>query len=115
MKIIGYRKLWFSLSALVVVASIVLLGVFGLRLGIDFTGGSLLEAKYTEIELPVLDDIRFKIEEEGFLFVVFYPSNRLFCEQGACVFIIIDLMGFHCPGKSVGGLSACFLRKGGCR
>ncbi|MBT6034276.1 MAG: protein translocase subunit SecF [Candidatus Jacksonbacteria bacterium] len=66
MKIIGYRKLWFSLSALVVVASIVLLGVFGLRLGIDFTGGSLLEAKYTEIELPVLDDIRFKIEEEGF-------------------------------------------------
>jgi preprotein translocase subunit SecF len=66
MKIIGYRKLWFSLSALVVVASIVLLGVFGLRLGIDFTGGSLLEAKYTEIELPVLDDIRLKIEEEGF-------------------------------------------------
>ena len=66
MKIIGYRKLWFSLSALVVVASIVLLGGFGLRLGIDFTGGSLLEAKYTEIELPVLDDIRFKIEEEGF-------------------------------------------------
>lgn len=66
MKIIGYRKLWFSISALFIVASIVLLGVFGLRLGIDFTGGSLLEAEYTEIELPALDDIRSKIEEEGF-------------------------------------------------
>ena len=45
--IIGKRKLWFSISGLVVAASIVILAVWGVRLGIDFTGGSILEVSYT--------------------------------------------------------------------
>ncbi len=40
--IVARRKLWYSISACVLVSSIILLSVFGLRLGIDFTGGSVL-------------------------------------------------------------------------
>lgn len=46
MWIITHRKIFFSISGLLVAASIVAIAVFGLRLGIDFTGGSLLEVQY---------------------------------------------------------------------
>lgn len=41
--IVGKRKIWFSISGAVLVISVLLTGMYGLRLGIDFTGGSLLE------------------------------------------------------------------------
>lgn len=47
-KIIQNRKIWLSVSSLFVVISLVLLFSFGLKLGIDFTGGALLEIKYDE-------------------------------------------------------------------
>lgn len=40
------RKIWFSLSGSLVIASIVLLAVFGLKFGMDFTGGTLIELKF---------------------------------------------------------------------
>jgi len=45
MEIIKHRKIYFAISGLLVVASIVLIGLYGLKLGIDFTGGSLMEIK----------------------------------------------------------------------
>ena len=47
-KIIQNRKICLSISSLFVVISLVLLFSFGLKLGIDFTGGALLEIKYSE-------------------------------------------------------------------
>ncbi|MCK5537614.1 MAG: protein translocase subunit SecF [Bacteroidales bacterium] len=47
-KIIQNRKIWLSVSSLFVVISLILLFSFGLKLGIDFTGGALLEIKYDE-------------------------------------------------------------------
>lgn len=44
---IGKKKLWFTISGIVVAASIAALLIWGLKLGIDFTGGSLLEVKYS--------------------------------------------------------------------
>ncbi|MFF4648746.1 protein translocase subunit SecF [Streptomyces sp. NPDC001380] len=38
---VGRRKLWYSLSALILLAALVGLGVNGLKLGIEFTGGSV--------------------------------------------------------------------------
>lgn len=38
--IIGRRKIWYGLSAIILIIGVVMLAVFGLRLGIDFTGGS---------------------------------------------------------------------------
>ena len=48
MLIIKYRKLFFLVSALLVAASIVVLAVWGLNLGIDFTGGSLMELEFKQ-------------------------------------------------------------------
>lgn len=65
MKIVEMRRAWFSISAILVVASIVVLGVFGLNLSIDFTGGSLLEVEYAA-ERPEIDAVRSAVEEAGF-------------------------------------------------
>jgi SecD/SecF fusion protein len=42
---IGMRRIWFGISAVVVVAAVVALGVRGLNLGIDFEGGSQVTFK----------------------------------------------------------------------
>lgn len=46
--IIGHRKIWFTISGILVAASLILFLTFGFNLGIDFTGGSLLEVKFNE-------------------------------------------------------------------
>ena len=47
-KIIQNRKIWLTLSGTVVVLAILAIALWGLNLGIDFTGGSLLEVEFTE-------------------------------------------------------------------
>jgi preprotein translocase subunit SecF len=49
-----YRKIYFTISGILVAISILSLIVFGLNLGIDFTGGSLLEVR---IESPLGDTV----------------------------------------------------------
>jgi len=49
MNIIGHKTLFLSITAIVVVISVAILVGLGLRLGIDFTGGSLTEVAYTEV------------------------------------------------------------------
>lgn len=44
--IIKYRKIFFTISGVVVTASLLLLLIFGLNFGIDFTGGSLVQLKF---------------------------------------------------------------------
>lgn len=46
---IKLANLWYTISALTVIASIVVLVMFGLKLGIDFTGGSLLEVSFASV------------------------------------------------------------------
>ncbi|MBU1167444.1 protein translocase subunit SecF [Patescibacteria group bacterium] len=48
MKIIQKTNFFIGLSVVVIITSIVLTLVFGLKLGIDFTGGSLLEIDFPE-------------------------------------------------------------------
>ncbi len=47
MQIIQKRAIWLSISSVAVVFSIIATLTWGLKLGIDFTGGSLLEVKFT--------------------------------------------------------------------
>ena len=47
MFVVKYRKLFYVLSALIVAASIVSISVWGLKPGIDFKGGSILEVVYS--------------------------------------------------------------------
>lgn len=45
--IIRYKILWLSIAGTLVVASIVVISIWGLKFGIDFTGGSLLEVEFS--------------------------------------------------------------------
>jgi len=47
MFIIKYKKIFLSLSVILVFISVVFIFVFGLKLGIDFKGGALLEVTYS--------------------------------------------------------------------
>ncbi len=52
MFVIKYKALFFSLSAILVVASLWALGTYGLKLGTDFTGGTLFEIEYASSTRP---------------------------------------------------------------
>jgi len=48
MQIISHRKIYFSISLILVLASLVSLLLWGLKLGIDFSGGTLMEVEFLE-------------------------------------------------------------------
>lgn len=48
MNIIKLRPLWYAISGTLIVASIVSFAVFGLKFGIDFTGGTLLSVRFQD-------------------------------------------------------------------
>ncbi len=73
MNIIGHKYIFLSFSGLLVIASFISLAVFGLRLGIDFTGGSLLEARYKS-DVPQISDIKKVFEAAGQSDVIIQPS-----------------------------------------
>ena len=56
-----YRKIYFIFSGILVLASLACLAVFGLRFGIEFEGGSLVEVKFVE-ERPTTEEIRTKLK-----------------------------------------------------
>jgi preprotein translocase subunit SecF len=60
----GKRRIAFAISAVLLVASIVSLLFQQLNLGLDFTGGTLVEVRYTVA--PSLDAIRQVLEQAGF-------------------------------------------------
>ena len=53
LNVIGQRKIWFISSGLLVLMAIVSLFIWGLKFGIDFTGGSILEVSYSK-ERPTM-------------------------------------------------------------
>jgi preprotein translocase subunit SecF len=55
MFIVKYKSLFIGISALFVLASVVLFAVFGIKQGIDFTGGTTIEIMYATSSVPVLD------------------------------------------------------------
>lgn len=69
--IIKFRKIWFTLSSLLVVASVGALLMYPLRLGIDFTGGSLMELKFGE--RPSVAEMRDAMAEHGYSEAVVQP------------------------------------------
>lgn len=45
MRFMNYTKLWFSISALLIIPGLIALFAWGLRIGIDFKGGTLIELR----------------------------------------------------------------------
>jgi preprotein translocase subunit SecF len=60
-----YRKIFFIISSLFVVGSIVVMMTLGFNFGIDFKGGSLLEVSYAQSERPSLESVKTKIDGLG--------------------------------------------------
>ncbi|HTE48495.1 MAG TPA: protein translocase subunit SecF [Candidatus Paceibacterota bacterium] len=58
MFIIKYKKMFLSISIILVLISLIFIFAFGLKLGIDFKGGALLEVSYsaTRPEVSLLQD-----------------------------------------------------------
>jgi preprotein translocase subunit SecF len=74
MFIVNNRKLFFALSALLVAGSIAAVSVFGLKLGIDFKGGSLLEVSYQGVR-PGVDSVKAQLDKDDLGTYVLTPSG----------------------------------------
>lgn len=64
MFIISHRKIWYWFSGLLLAASLVAVGVWGLKFGIDFTGGSIIEVHYTG-SAPTTEAVGQALETAG--------------------------------------------------
>ncbi len=61
--LVALRKVWFAASVILVVGSIAAIATWGLRLGIDFTGGSLMNFGYAN--RPSIDEISQAVAASG--------------------------------------------------
>ncbi len=73
-QIIKYRKLWLLISAGMVVLSVMSLAIWGLRAGLDFTGGSLLEVKFASSQ-PTVAEIKTSLNGVGVNSLVVQPTG----------------------------------------
>jgi len=73
-KIIKYKKLWLLISAAMVVISIAALLIWGLKWGLDFTGGSLLEVKFAGGQ-PTVAEVQNSLSGVGVNSLVVQPTG----------------------------------------
>lgn len=59
--VVKFRAVWFALSAIMIGASIAALAFWGLRQGIEFTGGSLVEVRCVGVR-PTVTEVESRIE-----------------------------------------------------
>lgn len=64
--IVKYRYLFFGISLLVIVPGLIALILWGLPVGIEFTGGSLLDLRFESGKVPAVEDVRQIYSEFGF-------------------------------------------------
>lgn len=72
---VGLRRWWFGLSAVLIGASLIALAVFGLRLSIDFVGGSLMEVSFQNAA-PSTPEITSALSDAGYLGVAVQSSSE---------------------------------------
>ncbi len=75
MKIIEFRKITYMISGALVAVSVLSFAVWGLKLGIDFTGGSLLELEYTATR-PQNEEIIKSLNQIEIREVVIQPTGE---------------------------------------
>lgn len=74
LNIIKNRKIWLSISGILVALSITALSLWGLNFGIDFTGGSLLETKFTNYQ-PSINEIQESLANIGVSNLIVQPTE----------------------------------------
>jgi len=75
MEIIKYRKIYFSISLILFLGSLLSLLIFGLKLGIDFTGGSLMEIEFLQERLSN-QEIQEKLNDLELGQISFQPTGE---------------------------------------
>lgn len=75
MGILRLRSVWYTISALLVAASIVCIAIYGFKLGIDFTGGTLLQVSYTE-NRPSTEEVGTQLEPLNLGEVLIEPVDQ---------------------------------------
>jgi preprotein translocase subunit SecF len=60
----GKRRAWYGISGTLMIASIMLIAFRGLNLGIDFTGGVVMEVSFPET--ANIDSVRGALQEKGY-------------------------------------------------
>jgi preprotein translocase subunit SecF len=73
-KIIQKRKIFLTLSGLIITASLVALFSWGLNFGLDFTGGSLLEVKFDNYQ-PSVTDVQSSVQNLNLQSLVIQPTE----------------------------------------
>ncbi len=61
---VKYAKVWYTISALTVLVAVIAIATWGLKLGIDFTGGSLLEMSFSK-NRPTVEVVQKSLEASG--------------------------------------------------
>ncbi|MDD3301632.1 MAG: protein translocase subunit SecF [Patescibacteria group bacterium] len=74
LNIIKNRKIWLSISGILIALSITALSFWGLNFGIDFTGGSLLETKFTNYQ-PSINEIQESLSSIGVSNLIVQPTE----------------------------------------
>lgn len=59
---VGHRKIFFTISSILLAISVLALIFFGLKLGIDFTGGTMMEIEYSE-QTPSNSEVQEKLSD----------------------------------------------------
>ncbi len=72
---IKYHKIYFIFSGILILASIISLIIFGLKPGIDFTGGSILEIEFKD-ERPSNQEIKAKFSDFGLGEIFVQPTGQ---------------------------------------
>lgn len=75
MGVIKYRKIFYTVSLLLIVSALFGIYKYGLKLGIDFKGGTLIEVKYAEA-VPDLEGIKSSIDSVGIKESVVRPTGN---------------------------------------
>jgi len=75
MNFVKYRKIYFIFSGFLILGSLACLIIFGLKPGIDFTGGSILEIEFKGAR-PSNPEIREKLNQFGLGEIIIQPIGE---------------------------------------
>src|SRR3989338_10924219 len=75
MNVIRYKHLFLGFSGVLVIVSIAVLVLWGLRPGIDFTGGSFMEAEFSG-DRPAIEEIRAALDPLDIGTIILQPTGN---------------------------------------
>jgi len=75
LRVVAHRRLWYAISGVCIGASIIAVGIWRLNLGIDFTGGTLIELAFADAR-PAPSVIRERVESAGATRVLVQPAGE---------------------------------------